>query len=222
MKKWIFLSSFLATGLFQGPCPVHCSADSVLPQNKTKSAQLPRRRAAVSKNASNPGESARAGTETVQTSSQTSRAPSNYLTRSSRVLPNPSVLRPQHETNRFNEPFDLVELIPIVRDINRMIPRSFSLADHEIQLDPRYMVIQHHFLDIQARSTAKTSVITFTYFGAMGSRLSTRLDVPLFYSSVMGFSNWSRYPMGNYTMRINRDNPFSEEGSVYIRALTRF
>jgi hypothetical protein len=151
----------------------------------------------------------------------TAVAPSTPSVRSSLLLLNKGLLRPRNEVIKYNEPMDLIELIPVIRDINRMIPRQFSLADHEFRLDPQKMVIQHEFLDLKARSSAKNSIISLTYTGVAG-QLGTRLDIPLFYSSVLGFSNWSRYPMGNYTMTINRDNPFSDEKLFYIKALTRF
>ena len=150
--------------------------------------------------------------KTVQESTSSALSP---------FLVDKGLLRPQTIRYKYNEPIDLIELIPVIRDINRIIPRQFSLAEHDFRLDPQKVVIQHEFLDAKARASKKDSIISLSYTGATG-QLGTRFDVPLFYSSVFGFSDWTRYPLGNYTMTINRDNPFSNERMVYIKALTRF
>lgn len=138
-----------------------------------------------------------------------------------RILFNRGLLRPQKEVYKYNEPADLINLVPILRDINEMIPRQFSLADHDVRLDPSRIVIQHEWMDSRIRNAEKNSVITLSYFST-GGYFGSRLDVPLFYSSQLGFSDWSRYPLGNYTMTFDRNSPFSPERAVYIRALTRF
>lgn len=132
----------------------------------------------------------------------------------------PVLLKEPPVTYRFNEPGDLIELIPIVRDINRMIPRRFSLANHQFVLSSNQMVINHQFFDARARASSKTSVISFSYSGGVGHELTTQLDVPLFYSSLSNFAEMSAYPFGNYTMTINRD--YRIGNSLYIRAQTRF
>ena len=134
----------------------------------------------------------------------------------------PALLRPQAVIYKYREPMDLIELVPVLRDINRLIPRQFSLADHQLLLDPDHVTIRHEFLDAETRRRPKSSIISFSYTGGMGQRLGTKLDVPLFYSSIFGFSNWSSYPLGNYTMTIDRAAPFQNENVLYIRALTRF
>jgi len=122
---------------------------------------------------------------------------------------------------KYNTPEDLLNLIPGVREINRLIPRQFSLADHRIDLDPRSMVISHEFLDSKTRASPKNSIISMTY-SSLGRQFGTHLDVPLFYSSIHGFSNWSAYPLGNYTMTINKHNKIRDEILLYIKARTRF
>lgn len=137
------------------------------------------------------------------------------------ILLNKNILRPQKEVYKYNEPADLIELVPVLRDINRMIPRQFSLAEHEFLLNPSNITIRHELMDVRKRAAQKTSIISLTYSSPMGY-FGSRLDVPLFYSSKFGFSDWSRYPLGNYTMTLNRDNPFGGERTFYIKAQTRF
>ncbi len=139
-----------------------------------------------------------------------------------RILFNKAILRPQKEVYKYNEPADLIELVPILRDINRMIPRQFSFADQEVRLDPRRITIQHQWLDARARKTPKTSIISMSWSSSSGGLFSSKLDVPLFYSGTLGFSDWSMYPLGNYTMTLNRNEFLEVEKSFYIRALTRF
>lgn len=134
---------------------------------------------------------------------------------------NKDFLHPVPIITKYNEPMDLIELIPVVRDINRLIPRRFSLVNHQFTLSPDQMVIQHQFNDIRSKTAVKNSIVSLSYYGDFGRSLSTRLDVPLFYSSIFGFSDWSRYPLGNYTMTINRTD-FINNGAVYIKAQTRF
>ena len=124
---------------------------------------------------------------------------------------------------KYNEPADLIDLVPGLREIKAMIPRQFSLADHEFVLDPQRITIHHEWMDVRSRRTEKTSIISLSYSGSSpGFYAGSRLDVPLFYSSHFGFSDWSRYPLGNYTFTFDRDSPFNREQKVYIRALTRF
>lgn len=123
---------------------------------------------------------------------------------------------------KYNEPGDLINLVPFLKEINEMIPRQFSLADHQFVLDTNRVVIRHSFYHSpHARNVNKSSVVSFTYSGNIGQQFSTNLDVPLFYSSILGLSDWSRYPLGNYTMTFTRDNYFANE-TYYIRAITRF
>lgn len=126
--------------------------------------------------------------------------------------------------NKINEPSDLANLIPIIRDINRLIPRRFSLADHQVTLNAHEMVIKHQFMDSKKKDAIKNSVITLGYDDVGGRNVDTYLEVPLFYSSASGpsLSDWYRYPLGNYTMRITRSSTFSPEERLYIRAITRF
>ena len=138
-----------------------------------------------------------------------------------KILFNKDILRPQKEVYKYNEPADLIELIPVIRDLNRMIPRQFSLANHEVRLDPHFIRIQHEWLDVRTRTASKNSIISMTYSSPMGT-FGSRLDVPLFYSGALGFSDWSRYPLGNYTMTLDRDNPGGIDRSFYIKAMTRF
>ncbi len=134
---------------------------------------------------------------------------------------NTSALLMPPVTYKYNEPGDLINLFPLLKQINEMIPRQFSLADHEFVLDTNRVVIRHSFYDTpRAKISSKLSVVSFTYSGNVGRAFATNLDVPLFYSSVFGFSDWSRYPLGNYTMTLSRDSFLAD--TYYIRAITRF
>ncbi len=158
---------------------------------------------------------------TVQKSTGT-KARSPAKTQAKRRAINKSVLFPPPVIYKYNEPGDLINLFPILKEINEMIPRQFSLADHEFVLDTNRIVIRHSFYDTpRSRAASKFSVVTFTYSGNIGRQFSTNLDVPLFYSSIFGFSDWSRYPLGNYTMTFSRDNFLANE-TYYIRAITKF
>ena len=139
------------------------------------------------------------------------------------ILFNKAMLRPQKEVYKYNEPMDLINLVPGLRELNEMIPRQFSLAEHDFILAPQNITIRHEWMDVRSRRAEKSSVISLTYSGpSPGPYAGSRLDVPLFYSSRLGFSDWSRFPMGNYTFTFDRTSPFSSERAVYIRALTRF
>src|SRR3989344_5321145 len=127
-----------------------------------------------------------------------------------KILFNKDLLRPQKEVYKYNEPFDLINLVPILRDINELIPRRFSLAEHDFVLAPQNITIRHEWMDVRSRRAEKTSIITLSYSGpspSPGPYAGSRLDVPLFYSSRLGFSDWTRYPMGNYTFTFDRNSP---------------
>lgn len=172
--------------------------------------------------------------ETTRTSTGTVKSASPYknsaaknkkrvpINPKQRLSLNKTLLLPPPPTNKYNEPADLINLVPILREINEMIPRQFALAEHQFTLDPNRLVVEHSFYDSSySRMTQKTSIISFSYAGNLGRQFSTHLDVPLFYSSIFGFSDWSRYPLGNYTMTFSRDS-FLPNETYYIRAITRF
>lgn len=130
-----------------------------------------------------------------------------------------NLLLPKPAESRFNSPSDLIELIPIVRDINRMIPRNFSLASHHFELKSlNCLVIEKKLESIRRRRTRKNSVIAFTYAGP--SRLcNVDLNVPLLYSE--GFFGWESYPLGNYRLTLDRGGAL--EGETFrLTAQTRF
>ncbi len=135
---------------------------------------------------------------------------------------NPSFLKPEPVKTKINEPSDLLNLVPFIKEINQIIPRQFSLVNHEFRLDPNQVVIKHQFLDERVRSVPKNSIISLSYYGDLGRQLETQLDVPLFYSSFYGYgiSDWNRYPVGNYTMTITQNRYL--ENRLFIRAQTRF
>ncbi len=138
-----------------------------------------------------------------------------------RILLNRGLLRPQKETYQYNEPFDLINLVPILKEINEMIPRQFSLASHDFRLSPNQLVIQHVFMDVRTRNAPKNSIISFSYLSG-GGYAGARLDVPLLYSSEFGLTTWTPYPLGNYTWTFDRGIESTQQKTVYIRALTRF
>jgi len=43
---------------------------------------------------------------------------------------NQAIIEQPPGATKFNEPRDLLELVPFVRDINRLIPKRFSLINH--------------------------------------------------------------------------------------------
>ncbi|OGR52250.1 MAG: hypothetical protein A3I11_05350 [Elusimicrobia bacterium RIFCSPLOWO2_02_FULL_39_32] len=131
------------------------------------------------------------------------------------------VFSPFIPQTKYNEPWDLIELIPVVRDINRMIPRRFSLVHHEFQLAPNQLVIQNSLFEPKIKSRPKNSIIALHYSGGFSSGFGTQLEVPLFYSSVIGVSEWSRYPVGSYKMIIQQSD-FSISETLFIRAQTKF
>lgn len=131
------------------------------------------------------------------------------------------IFSPLIPQTKYNEPWDLVELIPIVRDINRLIPRHFSLANQQFQLAANQVVIQNRLFESRIKSKPKNSIIALQYSGGSTSGFGTQLELPLFYSSVIGISEWSRYPVGSYKMII-RQSDFSISESLFIRAQTKF
>ena len=103
-----------------------------------------------------------------------------------------------------------------------MTRRQFALAEHKFLLDPSHITIRHEWMDSRIRKAPKSSIISLSYSSPGTNYFGSRLDVPLFYSSRFGLSEWSRYPLGNYTWTLDRTNSFSQERIVYIRALARF
>lgn len=131
------------------------------------------------------------------------------------------ILNPEKEEIKYKEPLDLIELVPVLRDINRMIPRKFSLAEHQVTLAPREINIRHELYNARVRSAEKTSIISLSYSSGLGPEVGTRLEVPLFYSSYLGLTRWEPYPAGNYTMRFTRDGGGAPQ-ELFIRAQTKF
>ena len=122
---------------------------------------------------------------------------------------------------KYNEPGDLIDLIPVVRDINALIPRNFLLAHHHFSIAGDKMVIRHQNLDTRTQSSRKKAMIVFFYTGDMGTSMGTEVEMPLFYTSVIGLSDWYRYPMGNYQMTLNQSQTNGRD-TFYIKAQTKF
>jgi hypothetical protein len=150
-------------------------------------------------------------------------APVPPMTLKDRLQRNFTAMETPEPADRIQKPEDLIDLIPFVRDLNRLIPRNFSLARHNFQIINDKIIINHEFLDVPTRNAVKTSLISLSYFGGWGPSVNAEVNVPLFYSQhpLTSASGWARYPMGNYTMTLNRGNLFNDE-RVYLRAVTKF
>ncbi len=122
---------------------------------------------------------------------------------------------------KYNEPADLIDLIPVIRDINALIPRSFSLAHHYFEVTGQKMVIQHNNLDFKTRVAPKKAIIALYYTGDIGTSLGAEVEMPIFYNSEIGLANWSRYPMGNYRMTVDQTH-LNQRDIFYIKAQTKF
>ena len=143
------------------------------------------------------------------------------LLAAARPLP-PDFMGPPPPQNRIQRPFDLIELIPVLRDINRMIPRNFSLARHKFRvINANRIIIEKKFEDLRCRLRRKNSIVTFSYNGGAGSAGSLMVDVPLFYAESFRPSGWGRYPVGNYTVTLDRSGG-SPEDKISMCVQTRF
>ncbi len=125
--------------------------------------------------------------------------------------------------NKVNEPADLIDLVPVLRDIKRMIPKQFSIADHTCRVSANQVVIEHRYEDKKISMVGtKNSIVSLSYSGALASDLSTLVHVPLAYKSGDGIimDGWARYPAGNYTITINRSVALMNQ--IFLKAETRF
>ncbi|OGR85003.1 MAG: hypothetical protein A2901_06045 [Elusimicrobia bacterium RIFCSPLOWO2_01_FULL_54_10] len=126
------------------------------------------------------------------------------------------------EQHAIQKPMDLLDRIPIVRDINRMIPRKFSLARHKFRfINLNRIIIEKSYESLHSRQALKNSIISMTYAGAAGGAAYINLEVPLFYSESLGGSKWSAYPAGNYTVDVDRGSGSAEE-RFFLTARARF
>ena len=131
-----------------------------------------------------------------------------------------SFLKDKPPADDIQDPYDLAKKIPIIKKIDSMIPKNFAIADHQVTLTTHEVTILHHFDNIRSKGAKKDSTVVFGY-DKSNSQIQTYLEVPLFYSPDIKFRDWSPYPIGNYSMRITRDNGGDDE-HYYIRAVTRF
>ncbi len=124
--------------------------------------------------------------------------------------------------NKVNEPSDLLDLVPVVRDIKKMIPKNFSLADHKCTLSSlNQLKIEHSYEEQDiVKTAAKNSIISISYSGPVATDISTQLYVPIAYKTDRAKRKWARYPMGNYTITVNRGVPAPQ--AILVKAETRF
>lgn len=122
---------------------------------------------------------------------------------------------------QYNEPADLVDLIPIVRDIKALIPHRFFLAYHNFEVKGHTMVIHHRNLDRRTQLSPKRATIALEYTGDIGTSFGTEVEMDLFYTPALGLTNWSRYPLGNYRMTLDQTQIYRRD-ALYLKAQTKF
>ena len=123
--------------------------------------------------------------------------------------------------DKYQEPSDLIDLVPVLRDINAMIPRRFSLFNHQVTLNSNEMVVKNYFLSEEQKRVPKNSVI-FLGYDDLGERMDTYFEMPLFYSSETTLAGWTHYPLGNYSVRMMRAQEEAREDRLYLKARVRF
>jgi len=133
-----------------------------------------------------------------------------------------NLARPKQVENIVNEPSDLIDLVPVLKDIKRMIPKQFTLANHTCTVSQNQLIIEHHYDNIISKALPKNAIISLSYSGSMGDEFSTHLELPLAYKPTEGIrGDWIRYPVGNYTVTVNRGLALANQ-SIFLKAQTHF
>jgi hypothetical protein len=123
---------------------------------------------------------------------------------------------------KYQRPEDLIELVPVLRDLNRLLPRHFSLADHNVVLSPDAMEVSHSYHPPGMSRLPKNSMVIFGYED-FSPRWNQTFEMPLFFSPQSNFGDLAPYPFGsNYTWRVTRGDSGRTEFYYYLRARTRF
>lgn len=123
---------------------------------------------------------------------------------------------------KVKEPADFIDFVPVLRDIKRMIPKQFQLANHKCKASLNQLVIEHRYDNMVSKALPKLATFSVSYSAPVGDGISTHVDLPLAYKPGKGIrGEWNAYPLGNYTVTVNRGDSAATQ-VVYFKAEARF
>lgn len=123
---------------------------------------------------------------------------------------------------KVKEPADFIDFVPVLRDIKRMIPKQFQLANHKCKASLNQLVIEHRYDSMASKALPKHATFSVSYSAPVRDGISTNVDLPLAYKPDAGIKgDWNAYPLGNYTVTVNRGDDHATQ-VVYFKAEARF
>ncbi len=106
----------------------------------------------------------------------------------------------QEQETKYKTPEDLIDKIPFLGDI----PRTFLMGDgYTMKLSGTQLRIDHMAEDSHSKGEKRTCMVGLSYITPVAF-FSTRIDIPIFNSPTLAFSDWSRSSLGDYVMYMSR------------------
>jgi len=101
---------------------------------------------------------------------------------------------------QYRTPEDVLDKIPLLGQI----PRSFLFGDgYTMKLTADQMRIDHMGRDSRSHGAQRTCMLGVSYTTPVAF-FTTRIDVPIFHSPTLAFSDWSRDSLGDYVVYMSR------------------
>jgi len=104
------------------------------------------------------------------------------------------------EETKYRSPEDMIELVPFLSSI----PRTFLFGDgYTVKLSADQMRIDHMGRDSRSKGSQRTCMLGITYTAPVAF-FTTRIDLPIFHSPTLAWSDWSANSPGDYVVYMSR------------------
>jgi hypothetical protein len=105
------------------------------------------------------------------------------------------------QETKYKTPEDVFDAIPIIGEL----PRTFLFGDgYKVKLSGQELRIDHMGLASNSQGSQRTCMIGVTYLTPVAGFFTTRVDLPLFHSPTLAWSDWSSNRLGDYVMYMSR------------------
>lgn len=118
---------------------------------------------------------------------------------------------------KYKTPEDLLDVVPFLGEI----PRSFLLGDgYQMKLSVDQLRIDHMGRHSRSRGAKRTCMIGVSYTTPVAGFFTSRIDLPIFHSPTLAWSDWSVSSLGDYVVYMSRIP--AERSSIRLAISARF
>jgi len=101
---------------------------------------------------------------------------------------------------KYRSPEDMIDMVPFLSSI----PRTFLFGDgYKVKLSADQMRIDHMGQDSRSNGAQRTCMLGVSYTAPVAF-FTTRIDLPIFHSPTLAFSDWSPSSLGDYVVYMSR------------------